>query len=268
MGQIASWNGFTFEVSPGVVRSFTGLTIEGGSVTEDKVSNKYAYVKRKNSSPTAVNLEIYLNAYLGCNVRDEAMAFIKAATEGNKNYFYLNGKKLVTCQLMLVSAKVTELEMTPSGEWTSCKIALSMKQCEKYSGSSSSSSSSTSSSNSKKKTQTKKTSVKQQNTTTKKTTEKTQTTSSDVKTAAAAAIDRISENVANVKSQDIAKAAAVVLNPVSAIAAAGKAIASGVSKVGQVISTAKKTTSTSKSTKTYIPASKRTSAINSRITTK
>ena len=162
MGQIGSWNGIVFEVSPNVVRGYTGLAIEGGSQTEEKVSDKYAYVQRKNSTPTSVNMDVYLNAYLGCNVRDEAMAFIKAATDGAKNYFYVAGKKLVECQLMLVSAKVTEVTSTPTGEWTSCKIALTMKQCEKYSGGSSSVSGGGGSSGGKKTSQPKKETVKQQ----------------------------------------------------------------------------------------------------------
>ncbi len=132
MALMGSWNGFQFEVSPSVVRGFTGLTIKGGSETEDKVSEKQKYVERKNSSVTEIALSVYLNAYMGCNVRDEATSFIAAAMDGVSNYFYVGGKKLVTYKLMLVQAEVTETKIAADGTWIECKIGLTMKQCEKY----------------------------------------------------------------------------------------------------------------------------------------
>lgn len=134
MALIGSWNGFRFEVSPTVVRGFTGLTIKGGSETEDKVSEKQKYVQRMNSAATEISLSVYLNAYIGCNVRDEANGFITAAMEGAQNYFYVGGKKLVVCKLMLVQAEIAEIELAPSGAWIACKINLTMKQCEKQEG--------------------------------------------------------------------------------------------------------------------------------------
>lgn len=132
MALMGSWNGFDFEVSPTAVRGFTGLTIKGGSETEDKVSDKQKYVQRTNSAITEIALNVYLNAYMGCNVRDEALKFISTAMEGATNYFYVGGKKLVTYKLMLTNAEITETEIAPNGTWVACKIALTMKQCEKY----------------------------------------------------------------------------------------------------------------------------------------
>lgn len=151
MAEIASWNGHSFVVSPTVIRGFTGLTIKGGSETEDKTSGGNKYVSRKNSSPSQVSLTAELNALLGCDVRKEAMKFIDDANAGSKSYFYMAGKKLLPCQLMLTEASVTETAISPNGTWLSCKVQLTMKQCGKYDGSAggttSSSSGSSSSSN-------------------------------------------------------------------------------------------------------------------------
>lgn len=135
MAEIASWNGHSFVVSPTVIRGFTGLTIKGGSETEDKTSGGDKYVSRKNSSPSQVSLTAELNALLGCDVRKEAMKFIDDANAGSKGYFYMAGKKLLPCQLMLTEASVTETSISPNGTWLGCKVQLTMKQCGKYDGS-------------------------------------------------------------------------------------------------------------------------------------
>ena len=277
MSQIGSWNGIIFEVSPNIIRGYTGLTIEGGSETEDKVSDKYAYVKRKNSTPTTVSMEVYLNAYLGCNVRDEAMALIKAATDGEKNYFYVAGKKLISCQLMLVNAKVTETTTTPKGDWTSCKIALSMKQCEKYSGGSSGSSSGGSSgskSSSKKTTQAKKQTVKQQSWLD-KAVDAVQSVVSTVKTAASNLAAKVTGSVKNTAQSKIASTTAAAASAKndqrkeaakqSTLSKAQNNIAKGVAAAYKVSATAKKTTTTMKSTTVKKPAAKTTSTAQSKI---
>ena len=134
MAIMGSWNGFDFEVSPSVVRGFTGLTIKGSSETEDKVSDKQKYVQRVNSAVTEIALTVYLNAYLGCNVRDETLRFVETAMEGVSNYFYIAGSKLVNCKLMLVAAEITETQLAPGGTWLSCAVSLTFKQADKYAG--------------------------------------------------------------------------------------------------------------------------------------
>lgn len=258
MGQIGSWNGIVFEVSPNVVRGYTGLAIEGGSQTEEKVSDKFAYVQRKNSTPTSVNMDVYLNAYLGCNVRDEAMALIKAATDGAKNYFYVAGKKLVECQLMLVNAKVTEVTSTPSGEWTSCRIALTMKQCEKYSGGSSSSSGGSSGGGSggggTKTTQPKKETVKQQSWV-EKAVDAVKTGVSNVVSAAKNVVSKVTNAIKNVTSKATSTTAKK----------AESAVAKKVSAVKKVTTAAKKATTTKKATTVQKPAAKKASTTKGKI---
>lgn len=146
MAEIGSWNGHSFVVSPTLIRGFTGLTIKGSSETEDKTSNSQKYVSRKNSKPSEITLTVELNAMTGCDVKNEALKFVDEARCGANNYFYLSGKKLISCKLMLTEASISETVIAPNGTWVSCKVKLTMKQCAKYDGTSSGSSGSSSSS--------------------------------------------------------------------------------------------------------------------------
>lgn len=149
MAEIGSWNGHSFTVSPTLIRGFTGLTIKGSSETEDKTSNSQKYVSRKNSKPSEITLTVELNAMTGCDVKNEALKFVDEARCGANNYFYLSGKKLISCKLMLTEASISETVIAPNGTWVSCKVKLTMKQCAKYDGTASSSSSSKSTSSKK-----------------------------------------------------------------------------------------------------------------------
>lgn len=146
MAEVGSWNGHAFTVSPNLIRSFTGLTIRGSSETEDKTGDGQKYVARKNSNPAEVSLTAELSALTGCDVQNEALRFVDEARAGAQNYFYLTGKKLIPCQLMLTEASVSETQIAPGGKWISCKVKLTMKQCAKYDGTSSGSGGSSSAS--------------------------------------------------------------------------------------------------------------------------
>ena len=223
MAEIASWNGHSFTVSPKLIRGFTGLTIKGSSETEDKTSDGQKYVSRKNSNPSEITLTAELNALTGCDVKNEALKFVDEARSGAKNYFYMGGKKLITCQLMLTEASVSETTIAPNGTWISCKVKLTMKQCAKYDGTfSSSSSGSSSSSSSSKKTSTKKTS-----------------TTTTQKATAAAVVGAVAGAVAAV-----AKTATTVVKAVSAASKTASALKTAVAAVNA----AKKTSSTTKKT--------------------
>lgn len=239
MAEIASWNGHSFTVSPKLIRGFTGLTIKGSSETEDKTSDGQKYVSRKNSNPSEITLTAELNALTGCDVKNEALKFVDEARSGAKNYFYMGGKKLITCQLMLTEASVSETTIAPNGTWISCKVKLTMKQCAKYDGTGSSSSSSSSSSggssssSSSKKTSTKKTST----TTTKKTT------------------------VAGVVGAVAGAVAAVASKVKTAVSSASSAVKK-IQTVVNSVNAAKKTSSTTKKTSVV---SKVTSAVKNKI---
>lgn len=170
MVETGRWNGHVFTVSPKLIQTFNGLSIKGASETEDKESGGQKYVARKAGRPKEISFTVELNAMLGSNVREEAMKLVDEAVAGTRNYFYVGGKKLVTCQLMLVEASVDEVDIGPGNQWVKARVKLTMKQASKNDGSmggssggsnsSSKGSSSSSSKKSSKKASVKKTSSK------------------------------------------------------------------------------------------------------------
>lgn len=134
MPEVGKWNSHTFVVSPNVIRSFTGLTIKGSSETEDKETGGQKYVSRKSGKPAEISLTVLLSALTGNDVRNEALAFVDEARRGSQGYFYVGGKKLVTCQLMLTDASISETQIASNGVWVGCKVQLTFKQSGKYDG--------------------------------------------------------------------------------------------------------------------------------------
>ena len=134
MAEIGRWHNHKFEVSPSLIRGFTGLQIKGSSETEDKEINQEKFASRKSAKPTEISLSIHLNALLGCDVRNEAMQFIDDAKAGEKGYFYIGNKKLVTCQMMLTEASISETEITNNGTWVAATVQLTLKQASKNDG--------------------------------------------------------------------------------------------------------------------------------------
>lgn len=165
MPEVGKWNSHTFVVSPNVIRSFTGLTIKGSSETEDKETGGQKYVSRKSGKPAEISLTVLLSALTGNDVRNEALAFVDEARRGSQGYFYVGGKKLVTCQLMLTDASISETQIASNGVWVGCKVQLTFKQSGKYDGESGGSSSSGGGSSGRSSGGSKKTSAKKKTTT-------------------------------------------------------------------------------------------------------
>ena len=242
MAEIGKWSGFVFEVSPNVIRGFTGMTIKGGSETENKVSSKQQYVKRKNSTATEVNVKIHLNAFLGCSVRSEADELIHAASDGKTDYFYVGGKKLVTCKLMLVGAEVSEIVISPEGEWISCDVSLNMKQCAKWDGNSSTSGSGGSNSSGNKKSSA---------STAKKQTVKTESVLTKVVNTVKNTVSNVVEAAKTAVKTVTSKLSASTSSKSSSTSKATNTIKKAVTAVKNVVSTAKKaSTTTTKSSST------------------
>lgn len=123
------WNNHVFTVSPRLIRGFTGLAIKGSSETEDMQSGSQYHIARKAGKPAEVGLTVSLSALTGCRVREEAMALVNDARAGAHNYFYVGGKKLMTCQLMLTEANVENVVISPRGVWVSADVHLTLRQC-------------------------------------------------------------------------------------------------------------------------------------------
>jgi len=131
MPEIGRWRNYTFEVSPTLILGFTGLTLKGSTETEEKTSDGQKYVSRKAGKPIESTFTIKLTAQTGCKVREDALALVQDATNSEKGYFYVGGKKLIPAQLMLVEAEVSEISIGPGGQWISCDVGVTMKQCTK-----------------------------------------------------------------------------------------------------------------------------------------
>ena len=131
MAMMGRWGLYTFEVTPGVIRSFSDLSIKGSSETEEKESGGEKYVARKSGKPSEVSLTVQLNAMLGCDVRAEAMCLVEEATIGRTAYFYVGSSKLFVTQMMLTEASVSKVVMSPDGTWLSADVKLTLRQCEK-----------------------------------------------------------------------------------------------------------------------------------------
>ncbi|MGN0996010.1 MAG: hypothetical protein ACI4PG_03805 [Candidatus Ventricola sp.] len=129
--ETARWNGHIFEVSPSLVRSFSGLTVKGSTETDDKMSGKQKYAIRKNANPIEIGMTVLLSALTGCSVREEAMGLVSDAGSGEADYLYIGGEKLVQCTLMLTEASVSKTEIAPGGQWVSCSVKLTFKQAGK-----------------------------------------------------------------------------------------------------------------------------------------
>ena len=134
MAEIGRWSSYRFEVSPNVVRGFSGLTMKGSCETEDKTESNQKYVARKNGKPSEVSMTVHLDARLGCDVRGEALALVECASSGERDYFYIGNRKLMSCRLMLTDASVSEVTVAPDATWITAKVQLTMKQSSKGDG--------------------------------------------------------------------------------------------------------------------------------------
>ena len=124
MGEIARWGGHVFEVTPQIVRSLNTLTVKAGIETDDMEADKQRYVARQAGKAAEVSFALPLSGLLGVDVRTEAMTFIDEARQGKQDYFYIGGTKLMTCQLMLTEASVSETQIGAGGVWVGCKVKL------------------------------------------------------------------------------------------------------------------------------------------------
>ena len=132
--EIASWGGHRFEVRPGLIRSFTEMTLRGSAEIEEKVSDNQKYVERKAGNGWELTITAVLSAYLGCSVREEALEFANDAKDSRAEYFYMAGKKLVPEKLMLTEASVQDVEIAPNGQWVRANVQLVFKQAERGEG--------------------------------------------------------------------------------------------------------------------------------------
>lgn len=157
MGITARWNGHIFEVSPNVIRSFKGLEISGacdtgtkdqsfkmtvpaldkkgnkqydkkGNLKTKKVTKKNKITTYKTTKPIEISFSAMLHSMTGCDVRNEAMMFINDAESGEKDYLYIGGHKIASCEFMITKASVAEINISNNGWWMSAVVQITMSQ--------------------------------------------------------------------------------------------------------------------------------------------
>lgn len=129
--EIGRWNGHIFEVSHKKIKTFSEFNISKEAEIEDKDSGGQKYSLLKSKKPTGVQMTIILNAYLGCDVRDEAMAILDDV--GKKDYMYIGNQKLISSQMMLRKAMIDKVEMAPGGQWIRAEVQIDLSQSGKES---------------------------------------------------------------------------------------------------------------------------------------
>lgn len=131
MAVIGQYGGWTFEIRANYMRPFKDFQIVSECETEDKTADAQKYVSAKNGKPIQITTTVTLNAYLGVNVRGDAIGLIDAAQRSYQGYFYIQSKKLFPFMLMLTKASIKNFVLSPNGQWIACDIDLTLKQSSK-----------------------------------------------------------------------------------------------------------------------------------------
>ena len=144
MSEIVRWGDISFFVSPTSMRGIKDIAIEAGCETEESTVDNEKFVKRKNGNPYSISMTALLDARLGEDVQSVATQMTEAARLSRTGYFYTGGAKLFPSQFMMVTAKISNIELMPGGKWMRCEVAMTLKQCTKYDGTTTSASNGTS----------------------------------------------------------------------------------------------------------------------------
>ncbi len=131
MAVIGQYGGWTFEIRANYMRPFKDFQIVSECETEDKTADAQKYVSAKNGKPIQITTTVTLNAYLGADVRGDAIGLIDAAQRSYQGYFYIQSKKLFPFMLMLTRASIKNFVLSPNGQWIACDIDLTLKQSSK-----------------------------------------------------------------------------------------------------------------------------------------
>lgn len=134
MSEIVRWGDISFFVSPTSMRGIKDIAIEAGCETEESTVDNEKFVKRKNGNPYSISMTALLDARLGEDVQSVATQMTEAARLSRTGYFYTGGAKLFPSQFMMVTAKISNIELMPGGKWMRCEVSLTLKQASKFDG--------------------------------------------------------------------------------------------------------------------------------------
>lgn len=127
IGRFGNW---TFVVTPDLIKSIVGLSISAGSEMNKSENSTQGYVSRKGGNPTEISFTYVFNAMTGDSVKDSVQTVIMGAREGWREYFYIGGNKVIEDLLMITDAEISNVVLSPKGEWISADAKITLKQCE------------------------------------------------------------------------------------------------------------------------------------------
>lgn len=132
---VVKWCKFTFHVKKDSIIAAKDIQITMSVETETKHTSEENYTHKKLLNPSEVSLTGVFNAALGIkDVKKSAFKLANLCRMGKKGYVYFGSTKLMPPKFMGVSAKITDIEIMPSGKWSYCEVQITLKQCEKYTG--------------------------------------------------------------------------------------------------------------------------------------
>ena len=130
---VGRWGGHKFIISPSKIESFRNLTIKGSCEIETKKKKGQKYTTKKTGNAVQITMDIVLNAFVGSKVKTEALKWVREARKGKQSYFYMGKpkKKVIASKLVLKSANVKDIELSPKAEWVSAVVSIDLEQSTK-----------------------------------------------------------------------------------------------------------------------------------------
>lgn len=127
MQYTAKWGPKGFLVSPSMVAPFmeyaTSLTLKEDSKDD---TNGTAKTNKRGRELRPISFSTtYLRA-MGVDPRAQSEAW--EAELGNYYPLHIGGKQVGANPMMLTAVSTTDVKFTPTGEWISCKVALTLKE--------------------------------------------------------------------------------------------------------------------------------------------
>ena len=132
---LIQWGDIAFYAKPSGIRTYKGLTLKSSTTTETEENGDDAYIKKKKNGAYEISLTAILDKRLGeGDVLSSARHILECCRSGYTGYIYCRGAKLVSSQMMGVSANINNVLQSPNGSWISCEIQISLKQSSKLEG--------------------------------------------------------------------------------------------------------------------------------------
>ena len=127
MQYTARWGSKGFLVSPTMVVPFmdfsTSLTVKEES-KEDANGTARINIRGRELRPISFSTTYY--RAMGTDPRYQSEAW--EAELGNSYPLYIGGKQVGANQMMLTAVNTSDVQFSPTGEWISCKVSLTLKE--------------------------------------------------------------------------------------------------------------------------------------------